>query len=121
MAELKTELAYNVARARVEELRPFTGKGVSVDDPHVVEMVWLRDLIDEYEKAHFMGEGPTLGEKIKCRMQDMHVNQSQLSAMLHIHKPRLSDIIHDKAEPTIGQLKKICRVMSLDPTTLLDL
>ena len=51
MAQIKSEAAYRAALKRIDELLPLTGDNVPADDPNMLEMDMLCDMVDGYLKA----------------------------------------------------------------------
>lgn len=49
MAQIKSEAAYRAALKRIDELLPLTGDDVPADDPNMLEMDMLCDMVEEYE------------------------------------------------------------------------
>ncbi len=49
MAQIKSEVAYRAALKRIDELLPLTGDDVPEDDPNMLELDMLSDMVEEYE------------------------------------------------------------------------
>lgn len=50
---LESEQEYLKALKRIDELLPLTGDDVPIDDPYMVELLHLSDLVAEYEDIHY--------------------------------------------------------------------
>ena len=53
MAQIKSEAAYRAALKRIDELLPLTGDDVPEDDPNMLELDMLSDMVEEYEDIHY--------------------------------------------------------------------
>ena len=53
MEQLKSEQEYNEALKRIDELLSLTGDDVPPDDPNMVELLKISDLVYEYESIHY--------------------------------------------------------------------
>lgn len=53
MRQIKNETAYRAALKRIDELLPLTGDNVPDDDPNMLEMDMLCDMVEEYENVHY--------------------------------------------------------------------
>ena len=53
MEQLKSEQEYLKALNRIDELLQLTGDDVPSDDPNMVELLEISDLIYDYESIHY--------------------------------------------------------------------
>ena len=53
MEQLKSELEYIRAMRRIDELLQLTGDDVPSDDPNMVELLEISDLVYDYESIHY--------------------------------------------------------------------
>lgn len=53
MEQLKSEQEYLAALQRIDELLSLTGDDVPPDDPNMVELLKISDLVYEYESIHY--------------------------------------------------------------------
>jgi len=60
MAKLKNEKEYRAALKRIDELLPITGDGTPDDDPNMLELDIISDLVEEYELVHYPIGKPSL-------------------------------------------------------------
>jgi len=62
-----------------------------------------------------------IGEKIKNRREDMDLTQLEVAKLIPMNQSNYSKIERGVQEPSIEQLRRICRILNLDPRYLLDL
>ena len=53
MAKIKDERQYNAIMKRIDDLFFETGENTPSNDPRLVELDILSELVEEYEKEHF--------------------------------------------------------------------
>lgn len=70
MAEVTKE-QYEYALERIEELLPYVGNDVPMNDKHMIEMDIVSDIVNRYEKIHYPIAKPTLGELIADSLDTM--------------------------------------------------
>ena len=63
----------------------------------------------------------TLGEKIRNAREDLDLSQLDVAKQIPMNQSNYSKIERDLQEPSIEQLKQICRILMLDPRYLLDI
>ena len=63
----------------------------------------------------------TFGEKIRNAREDMDLLQSDMAKLIPMNQSNYSKIERDIQEPNLGQLKRICQILKLDPRYLLDI
>lgn len=121
MTKIKTEKEYRSVLKRIDELIPLTGDDVPLDDPNMIEMNMLCDMVEEYEDIHYPMDKPPLIEVIKLRMYEMGLNQKGIAALLGISAPRMSEIMHGKTEPSLSLARTICQKLDISPEIVLGL
>ena len=122
MAQIKTEKAYRAALHRIDELLPLVDdEHYNQEDPNVMELDLLSDLVEEYEDIHYPMEKPTLTGMLQLRMYEMGLNQKSMAELLGISGPRMSEIINGKAEPTYSLARTMCQKLNITPTVVLGL
>lgn len=121
MAYIKTEKEYKAIMDRIDQLFFDTDESTPSDDPRLIELDMLSTLIEEYEKEKYPIEPPTLAEVVISRMHEMELTQKDLSKILEMTQPRLSEIINGKKEPTYRQAQKIARHLHIDASIVLAL
>lgn len=121
MSYIKTEKEYAAIMARVDQLFFETNEETPSDDPRLIELDMLSALVEEYEKEVCPIQPPTLAEVIISRMHEMHLSQKELSELLEITAPRLSEILNGKKDPTYQQARKIATTLNIDASIVLAL
>lgn len=61
----------------------------------------------------------SFGEKIKLLRENKELTQQQLGDILNMTQRKISYMEHDKYEPSIGDLKAICRYFHVSADYLL--
>ena len=61
------------------------------------------------------------GTKIKNAREDMDLSQREMATMIPMNQSNYSKIERGIQEPSMGQLRRICQILNLDPRYLLDL
>ena len=105
--------------ARIDQLFWETNENTPADDPRLVELDMLSALVEEYEKEAYPIKPPTLSEMIVYRMHEMNLSQKELSKVLDITAPRLSEILNGRKEPTYRQAQKIATTLQIDANIVL--
>lgn len=121
MAQLKNEAAYRAALKRIDELLPLTGDDVPDDDPNMLEMDMLCDMVEEYEDIHYPIGKPELADVIKLRMFERDLTQSAVAKLLGISPSRMSELMHGKLEPSYRLSRDLCIKLNIEPSVVLNL
>lgn len=121
MAFLKTEKAYRASLKRIDELLKVTGDDIPRDDPNVIELDVLSDLVEEYENEHYPIPAPSLVDIIKLRMYEMGLNQKNIAELLDISPSKLSEIMHGKTEPSLSLGKTMSIKLNIAPEIILGI
>lgn len=111
---IKTKKDYQQALARLEEIfdaRPNTAQG---DELEILSM-----LIEKYEDKYFPIEFPDPVEAIKFRMEQMGMNQSDLSEVVGL-KSRASEILNRKRKLSIEMIRKLNSAMNIPLDVLIQ-
>ena len=119
MAHIKTEKEYAAIMARIDQLFFETNEDTPSDDPRLIELDMLSALVEEYEKEVCPIQTPTLAEMIVFRMHEMNLSQKELSKILDMTAPRLSEIINGRKDPTYKQAQKIATTLKIDASIVL--
>lgn len=119
MAQIKNEKQYKAMMARIDELFFATDENTPEDDPRLMELDMLSQLVEEYEKEYCPIETPSLSETLHERMTENNWNQKELAALLQITAPRLSAILSGKSNPTFEQARTISSKLNIDPAIVL--
>ena len=62
-----------------------------------------------------------IGEKIRNAREDMDLSQRDMANLIPMNQSNYSKIERDVQEPSIEQLRRICQILNLDPSYLLNL
>lgn len=116
-----TERQYEYALQRIEELLPIVDDSMAVDDPRVVELTMVSDVVCEYEKVHYPIAKPTVGELIYLSLQERKMTQKELAQQIGISPSRVNDYINGRAEPTLKVARAICLILGIAPAAMLGL
>ncbi len=63
----------------------------------------------------------SIGQKIRNAREDMDLSQYDMAKLIPMNQSNYSKIERDTQEPNIGQLRRICQILKLDPRYLLSL
>ena len=120
MAQIKSEAAYRAAMRRIDELLPLTGDDVPEDDPNMLEMDMLCDMVEEYENIHYpFPPQEVLAEAIKESLIKRNLTQRAAAAMLGISAPHFSEIVRGKTEPSLPLARNISRKLGIPAEVVL--
>lgn len=119
MTKITTETQYQAALKRVEHLALSLPEDTPADDPRMIEMTLLGNLVADYDEEHYPIGEPSLIDIIKLRMYEMGLTQSALSKLLGINPSRISEFLSGKREPTLPQARRISRELRIDPAIVL--
>lgn len=121
MAQIKSEAAYRAALKRIDELLPLTGDDVPADDPNMLEMDMLCDMVEEYEDIHYPIGTPELPDIIRLRMCERNLTQNAVAQLLDISPSRLSELMHGRMEPSYRLARALCKKLDISPAVVLGL
>lgn len=107
MAKINTEIQYEKALERVNELLCVVDNQTRENDKNYIELDLLSDLVAEYEEKYFPVEKPSLPDIIRLRMAEMKISQKKLASILNVSPSRISEYLNGKSEPTL----KIARLL----------
>ena len=62
-----------------------------------------------------------IGEKIRNAREDMDLSQREMAEMIPMNQSNYSKIERNIQEPSLQQLRRICQILKLDPSYLLNL
>ena len=119
MAQIKSEAAYRAALKRIDELLSITDDDMPADDPNMLELDMLSDMVEEYEDIHYPIGTPELCDIIKLRMYERNLTQKAAAELLGISAPHFSEIMHGKAEPSLAVARNISRKLNIEPAIVL--
>lgn len=116
-----TQEQYEWALARIEELLPVVDDTMPLNDPRVVELSLVSDIVIAYEKEHFPIEKPTVAELIADGIEECGITQKQLAMEIGVSPSRISDFVSGKAEPSLRLAGRLCRRLRIRPSEMLML
>jgi HTH-type transcriptional regulator/antitoxin HigA len=118
MKKITNDTEYYIIRKRIDELLEVVSDENYETIPESIELEFLSELIDEYEKKYYPVSLPTLAEMLKLRMYELNINQFQLAKMLDVSPSRISEYLSGK-EPTLKVAKIMCERLSISANVLL--
>lgn len=119
MTKIENEKQYQIALKRVEELMLSLPEDTPEDNPEMVELILLGNLVADYDEEHYPIGEPSLVDMLKLRMYEMGLTQVALSKLLGINPSRISEYLSGKKEPTLSQARLIVERLHIDPATVL--
>ncbi len=119
MKYIENEKQYNWAVGRVEELLSLTDDNLKPDNPLMIELELLSNLVADYSEEHFAIGKPSLVEVIKLRLYEMNLTKKKLAEMLGVSPSRISDYLSGKSEPTLAVARNISHRLNIDPSIVL--
>lgn len=121
MTKIENEMQYRVALKRVEELMLGLPEDTPEDDPQMVELTLLGNLVADYDEEHYPIGKPSLIDVIKLRMYEMGLTQLALSKLLGVNPSRVCEYLSGKREPTLNQARTISQKLNIDPSIVLGI
>ena len=119
MVKIENETQYQGALKRVEELMLSLPEDTPKDDPAMVELELLGNLVADYDEEHYPVGSPSLIEVIKLRMYEMGLSQAGLAKLLGVSPSRICDYLSGKAEPTMKVGRAISLKLNISPAIVL--
>ena len=119
MVKIENEIQYQGALKRVEELMLTLPEDTPKDDPAMVELELLGNLVADYDEEHYPIGTPSLIEVIKLRMYEMGLSQAGLARLLGVSPSRICDYLSGKSEPTMKVGRQISLKLNIAPSIVL--
>ena len=116
-----TDIQYEYALARIEELLPLTDDSTPANDRNAVELSLMSEIVIAYETENFPIEKPTIAQLIELALEEARMTQKQLASEIGVSPSRVNDYITGRAEPTLKVAKSLCKVLSINPSAMLGL
>lgn len=116
-----TEIQYEYALARIEELLPLVDDSTPANDKNAVELSIMSEIVIAYEKDHFPIEKPTIAQLIELALEEANMSQKQLANEIGVSPSRINDYLSGRAEPTLKVAKSLCKVLSINPAAMLGM
>lgn len=114
-----TKEKYEYAQARIDALLPQITENTSMDDPLMMELMIVTDIVEAYEEEHYPIPAPTLGEIILDALDTAGMTSKQLADKLGVSPSRISDYIHNRSEPTLRIARQLCQILNISPAEML--
>ena len=89
------------------------------DDPEMIELIMLGNLVAEYDEFHYPVGEPSLIDVIKLRMYEMGLTQTALAKLIGVSPARISDLLAGKCQPTSKMGKNISQKLDISPSIVL--
>ncbi len=119
MTKIENELQYQTTLKRVEELMLSLPEDTPAEDPRMIELILLGNLVADYDEEHYPIGKPSLISVIKLRMYEMGLNQTALSKLLGIKPKSIADFLSGHKTPTLLQARRISQLLNIDPAIVL--
>ena len=116
-----TQIQYEYALARIEELLPLVDDSTPANDKNAVELSIMSEIVIAYEKEHFPIEKPTIAQLIELALEEANMSQKQLANEIGVSPSRINDYLSGRAEPTLKVAKSLCKVLSINPAAMLGM
>lgn len=114
-----TKEKYEFAQARIDALLPQITENTPADDPLMMELMIVTDVVEAYEAEHCHIPVPTLGEIILDALDTAGMTAKQLADQIGVSPSRISDYIHNRCEPTLRIARQLCQILSISPAEML--
>ena len=115
MVRIENETQYQGALKRVTELMLSLPEDTPPDDPSMIELELLGNLVADYDEEHYPVGKPSLIEIIKLRMYEMGLSQAALADLLGVSPSRICDYLSGKSEPTMKVGRRISQKLNISP------
>ncbi|MGA9211213.1 helix-turn-helix domain-containing protein [Kaistella sp.] len=119
MTKIETEIQYNWAVERVEELLPLVDETTPETDRNYIELNLLSNLVADYSEIHFAIGEPKLQDVLQLRMYELGLTQKRMSELLEVSQSRISEYLTGKSEPTLKTGRIISKRLNIDPAIVL--
>lgn len=114
-----TNEKYEYAQARIDALLSQITENTPMDDPLMMELMIVTDIVEEYEEVHYQIPVPTLGEIILDALDTAGMTSKQLAEKIGVSPSRISDYIHNRCEPTLRIASQLCQILGITPAEML--
>lgn len=119
MKYIKNKEQYEWAVARVEQLLPLVNEDTKPNNPLLIELELLSNLVADYSETHFAIGKPSLVDVINLRLYEMNLTKKKLADILGVSPSRISDYLSGKSEPTLAVARNISNKLNIDPAIVL--
>lgn len=114
-----TKEKYEYAQSRIDALLPELHENTPMNDPRMLELMIVTDIVEGYEAKHYQISNPSLGEIILDALDTAGMTARQLADELGVSPSRISDYIHNRAEPTLKIARQMCKILNISPAEML--
>lgn len=111
---------YEFANNRMEELLKKMTEDTPDNDPLMLELDIVSDIVEQYETEHFPIPVPTLGAIISDALRDAGMTGKELAKKLGISPSRVSDYINNKTEPSLRIASSMCSILDIKPFEIMS-
>lgn len=119
MTRIENESQYEWAVERVEKLLSQTDDSMPADNPKMIELKLLSDLVSDYSNKHYSIGKPVLTEVLRLRMYEKGLNQTSLAKLIGVSKSRVSDYLTGRSEPTLKVAREISQKLNINANIVL--
>ena len=119
MTKIQNKEQFEAACARIEELIPMCGEGVSENDPKNIELILLSSLVADWEDENVVLDEGELGKAIKSSLFKKSLTQKAAAELLGISPSRMSDLVHGRMEPSYRLSRALCKKLDIPPAVVL--
>lgn len=92
-----------------------------MDDPLMMELLIVTDIVEVYEDVHCQIPVPTLGEIILDTLDTAGMTSKQLAEKIGVSPSRISEDIHNRCEPTLRIARQLCQILRISPAEMLGI
>lgn len=114
-----TKEKYEYAQSRIDALLPQITENTPMDDPLMMELMIVTDIVEAYEAEHVHIPVPTLGEIILDALETAGMTAKQLADKIGVSPSRISDYIHNRSEPTLRIARQLCQILNISAAEML--
>ncbi|MFR3328816.1 MAG: helix-turn-helix domain-containing protein [Odoribacter splanchnicus] len=115
-----TKEQYEFAKNKVEELLPLVHDNVPANDPKVIELVLMSEIVIAYEEEYYPIEKPTLADIMELAIEEKGIGKSELARQIGVSPSRVSDYLSGRSLPTLPIAALISKVLGISPETILS-
>lgn len=119
MTKIENKVQYDWAVARVEQLLQIVPEDAAANDPNLIELELLSNLVADYSEIHYALGSPKLMDVVKLRMFELGLDMDSLSKLLEITPAKLRSYFNGKSEPTISVARNISTRLGVNAAVVL--
>ena len=90
------------------------------DDPNLMELKRLSEIVEAYENEHYSIGTPSLKEVIELRMFEMKLKQKDLAEILGTSTSRISEYLNGKRDITMDIARALYKKLNIDSDIILQ-